>query len=267
MSAPSIQQPATGPSTGAVSTPNQTPSSKQFRGGIVTVIVGSTKEAFSIHKDLLVFYSDYFRAAFNGSFTEATEGRIELLDVQQDLFQDFHGWLYTRKLLEDLGWFRLVDLWIFGDRFQVPLLQNCVMDEIFAKEKRDARLLLYRLPLYWMSTVYVKTVDGSPLRKAIVELLAYHSVLEDEDGGIMTARKSHNFTIEMLQDLVKELNAARKNYGKAPKRDKCFFHVHGKGSSGDLDATSTFHIQHSASSIQYLMPHNVREQLLNSSHA
>ncbi|KAG9518825.1 hypothetical protein KCU93_g8297, partial [Aureobasidium melanogenum] len=267
MSAPFIQQPATGPSTGAVSTPNQTPSSKQFRGGFVTVIVGSTKEAFSIHKDLLVFYSDYFRAAFNGSFTEATEGRIELLDVQQDLFQDFHGWLYTRKLLEDLGWFRLVDFWIFGDRFQVPLLQNCVMDEIFAKEKRDARLLLYRLPLYWMSTVYVKTVDGSPLRKAIVELLAYHSVLEDEDGGIMTARKSHNFTIEMLQDLVKELNAARKNYGKAPKRDKCFFHVHGKGSSGDLDATSTFHIQHSASSIQYLMPHNVREQLLNSSHA
>ncbi|KAH0162775.1 hypothetical protein KCU67_g5805, partial [Aureobasidium melanogenum] len=259
MSAPSIQQPATGPSTGAVSTPNQTPSSEQFRGGFVTVIVGSTKEAFSIHKDLLVFYSDYFRAAFNGSFTEAAEGRIELLDVNQEVFQNFHAWLYTRKLPEDLWWNHLVHLWVFGDRFQVPLLQNCVMDEIFAKQKRD-----YGLPLHWMWHAYKGTVDGSPLRKAVVELLAYHSVLEDEDGGIMTARKSHNFTIEMLQDLVKELNAARKNkvrYGKIPKRDKCYFHVHGKAAETLMpQALSTFSIQH-------LMPHNVREQLLNSSPA
>ncbi|KAG9653090.1 hypothetical protein KCU95_g1301, partial [Aureobasidium melanogenum] len=258
MSAPSAQQPATGPSTGAVSTPNQTPSSKEFRGKLVTIIVGSAKEAFSIHKDLLVFYSDYFRAAFNGSFTEATEGRVELLDVEQEVFQNFHAWLYTRKLLEPLGWCLLVDLWVFGDRFQVPLLQNCVMDEIFAKQKRDAEL-----PLYWMWTAYAYTVDGSPLRKAIIELLAYHSVLEDEVDGIMTSENSSHFTVEMLQDLVKELNAARKNkvrYGKPPKRDECFFHVHGKGSSRDLDATSAFYIQH-------FMPHNIREQLLDSSHA
>ncbi|KAH0342078.1 hypothetical protein KCU81_g5959, partial [Aureobasidium melanogenum] len=227
MPAPSTRQSATGPSTGAVSTPDQTPSSKQFRGKLVTIIVGSTREAFSIHKDLLVFYSDYFRAAFNGSFTEAAEGKIELLDVDQEVFQNFHAWLYTRKLTEPLSWKLLVHLWVFGDRFQVPLLQNCVMDEIFAKEKRDAEL-----PLCLMKVAYENTVNGSPLRKAAIELLTFYFKIGDDVDGIMTADNRKHFTVEMLQDVIKELDAARKNrvrYGKPPKRDQCFFHVHGKG--------------------------------------
>lgn len=173
-----------------------------------------------------MFYSDYFRAAFNGSFTEATEGRIELRDVDLEVFENFHAWLYTRKIPESLRWLQLVRLWVFGDRFQVPLLQNCVMNEIFDKEQEEAKL-----PLNWMWSAYEYTVDGSPLRKATIELLAYHSVLEDTDDGIMTPNNSWLFTVDMLQDLVKELNAARKSklgYGKKPKRDKCFFHVHGK---------------------------------------
>lgn len=46
----------------------------------MTVEVGPDKTAFKIHKDLLVFYSDYFRGAFNGSFQEAVEGKLSLPD-------------------------------------------------------------------------------------------------------------------------------------------------------------------------------------------
>ncbi|KAG9578488.1 hypothetical protein KCU77_g7878, partial [Aureobasidium melanogenum] len=89
---------ATGPSKGAASIPTKFPSRKDFQG-LVTVVVGPSKKEFAIHKDLLSFYSDYFRAAFNGSFVEATDKKIELNDVNQEVFENFHAWLYTRKLV------------------------------------------------------------------------------------------------------------------------------------------------------------------------
>jgi hypothetical protein len=77
-------------------------------------VVSQSKQDFTIHKDLLVFYSDYFRAAFNGSFVEATDKKIDLFDVDQKVFEHFHAWIYTRKLASDndelLSWRDLFDL-------------------------------------------------------------------------------------------------------------------------------------------------------------
>lgn len=177
-----------------------------------------------------MFYSDYFRAAFNGSFAEATQKRITLVDVDEEVFEQFNTWLYMRKLASDddepLNWHALINLWVFGDRFQVPMLQNCVMDEFFAKQKGE-RMVQLRMA----KRVYDETVSGSLLRKAVIEHLAYDAVLDDGKESIMTADCRHCYDVEMLQDLVKELDAARKNktpYNKTPKRDKCFFHVHRK---------------------------------------
>ncbi|KAG9747963.1 hypothetical protein KCU73_g7214, partial [Aureobasidium melanogenum] len=220
---------AAGPSRGAVSTPNKTPSIKHYRG-MVTLVIGSSKKDFTVHKDLLIFYSDYFRAAFNGSFSESTASKIELLDVKKKVFENFHTWLYMRKLSteddEALDFRPLVDLWIFGDRFQVPMLQNCVMDEIVARQRRgdssDVSLL---------KVAYDNTVDNSPLRKVLIEDLAYDAILGHEEESVMNPEYRKLYTVEQLQDLVKELYTARENktpYGKWPKRDKCYFHVHGK---------------------------------------
>jgi hypothetical protein len=178
----------------------------------------------------LIFYSDYFRAAFNGSFIEAIDKKINLLDTDQKVFEHFYAWLYTRKLAskddEPLIWDDLVDLWVFGDRFQVPLLQNSVVDESFVKEKREDSF-----DLRMIKPVYEKTVDGSLLRKVMIEFVAHGMCLLDPDTGAMAAVYHHNFTVEILSDLVKELETSRLNkvpFGKTPKRDKCFFHVHGK---------------------------------------
>lgn len=177
------------------------------------------------------FYSDYYRAAFNGNFSESTTSKIELLDVKEGVFEDFHTWLYMRKLVSDsdepLGCDHLVDLWIFGDRFQMPMLQNCVMDELVAKCKRGDK---FRLGL--MKVAYKNTVDGSPLRKVMIERLAYKTCIGDGKYSRMGADFRKYFTVEILQDLVKELDASRKRRripsGQCPKRDKCYFHVHGK---------------------------------------
>lgn len=176
-----------------------------------------------------MFYSDYFRAAFNGSFVEAAEKKIELLDIEANIFEEFHAWLYTCKLASEdskrLEMLDLVNLWIFGDRFQVPMLQNHVIDEIFIKEKSEKRLdpCVFKV-------AYEKTVEGSLLRKALIEILAYRLDIGDDNCTSFMADRWHAFfTVEILADLVKELNSARVNkvaYCRAPKRDKCFFHVH-----------------------------------------
>ncbi|THW70166.1 hypothetical protein D6D19_07996 [Aureobasidium pullulans] len=233
MSTPLKNPVTSAPSKGAVSTPDKLPSSKHFKG-LVTIIVGRSEKHFTVHKELLIFYSDYFRAAFNGSFVEAAESKIELLDVAQEVFEHFHAWLYTRRLVSEdekpLMWLSLAALWVFGDRFQVPMLQNCVADELFAKRERDNRF-----PLGLIKYVNGVTPVGSPLRRITVNIIIHRmgSLGEPDNpkSGILTPENRHFWTIEILEDLLREADAARHNKlapNKLPKRDKCFFHVHGK---------------------------------------
>ncbi|KAI4729854.1 hypothetical protein E4T49_02314 [Aureobasidium sp. EXF-10728] len=235
---------STGPSKGAASTLDKIPSRpyaaatgsslrtthrKHFQG-LVTIVVGTSKKEFAVHKDLLVFYSDYFRAAFDGSFVEAIDKKIELHDVEKDVFENFYGWLYTRKLVSEddkvLGWFALQELWVFGDRFQAPVLQNQVIDEIIDKRERENGF-----DLGILKSAYASTHVKSPLRNALVNIMAHRMVIEDEDKSILADKYLEKFTPEILRDVLREVYATYRckpfTY-TMPKRDKCFFHVHGK---------------------------------------
>ena len=191
----------------------------------MTIIVGKEKKAYHLHKDLLCFYSDYFRAALNGKFKEATERKLELPDVDTSLFDTFQVWLYTRDLegpddTHELFLF-LADMWILGDQHQIPLLQNQVMDEMFAKN------LELKLFTFWVvPRVYERTVEGSLLRKAVIEIVAWKVNFDTFSPS------RQGWTIEPLSDLVLAIHETRLSkefvWPGLPKRDKCFFHVHGK---------------------------------------
>ncbi|KAG9673264.1 hypothetical protein KCU95_g16838, partial [Aureobasidium melanogenum] len=127
----------------AMSVEAKTPPNNCFRG-IVTVEVGPQKQAFSIHKDVLCFYSDYFRGASEGSFKEAVDGKIWLEKEDPAIFDIFNAFLYNRKLQDakglvgpSLSFRTLVDLWIFGDKFVVPLLQNITIDSLQQKSDQE----------------------------------------------------------------------------------------------------------------------------------
>ncbi|KAL2027397.1 hypothetical protein VTO58DRAFT_111488 [Aureobasidium pullulans] len=230
MATPPKHQSASSPSTGAVSTPNKWPSTEHYNG-IVTVVVGSKKKSYSLHKGLLCFYSDYFRAAFNGSFKEATDGKIELMDVEPEVFDIFQVWLYSRRLQAPadsvLYFSTLGQLWVFGDKHQIPLLQNEVMDEIFAKE---AKLKVFHTKL--VNLAYEHTPVGSPLRKAVIEIIGHSMRLQEDDGGAFQLSCQSNWSVESLIDVVRVLDKIRKEnklvFPAMPVRDNCFFHVHGK---------------------------------------
>ncbi|KEQ81747.1 hypothetical protein M438DRAFT_367628 [Aureobasidium pullulans EXF-150] len=167
----------------AVSTPNRLPSKKHYKNTVV-LSVGPSKQEFTVHKELLCFYSDFFRAAFNGSFKEATEGRIELPDAQVDVFESFQVWLYSRSLLntEDLqdqpdyqkypSFSALARLWVFGDKYQIPLLQNCVIDSILEKQKQSNRFNTCIVRI-----AYQDTIQESPLRRLAIDISVFRMTL------------------------------------------------------------------------------------------
>jgi hypothetical protein len=47
------------------------------------VVAGDENKAYSLHIDLLCFYSDYSRAALKGSSKEATEHKIEISPISR----------------------------------------------------------------------------------------------------------------------------------------------------------------------------------------
>ncbi|KAI4847774.1 hypothetical protein E4T44_04323 [Aureobasidium sp. EXF-8845] len=200
---------------------------------IVSVEVGTQKKAFLIHKDLLIFYSDYFRAAFNGSFSEATERKISLSDERVDVFSVVNQFVYTRQLSHqldsDLQWEVLFRTWLFGNKYLMPSLQNKVMSVLFAKNKKTNVV-----PTLWLKLTYDNTLPGSPLRSFIVDFTAYKLDITIPEFGKLWPH-------EALIDLLKVVGAKSKEdigsytLPEANNR-KCYYHIHADGEDCDTKA-------------------------------
>lgn len=181
-----------------------------------------------IHKDLLCFYSDYFRGALNGSFKEAIEGKISLPDANADLFYIVNGFLYTRELRQqnnrmnsDIDLVTLGQLWIFGDRYLMPFLQNTTMDAYIKRASMMNMVFSPRL----MVRKYEETSKGSQLRKFLVDWQAHRST--------QSKWRLENWPQEALADLALVLSSMKPEHrgiNKLPDdRDKCYYHVHAEG--------------------------------------
>ncbi|KAG9583452.1 hypothetical protein KCU77_g11236, partial [Aureobasidium melanogenum] len=212
----------------AVSVPGRRPLSEHF-GTVVTITVGPQKKAFVIHKDVLCFCSDYFRAAFNGSFKEAIEGKLSLPDEDADLFYIVNGFVYTRQLRQEdrqtgpqLSHRTLGQLWAFGDRYLMPALQNTAMDACIK------RISLSNNGWFTgesMEREYGQTSEGSPLRRFLVDWQAHKSEQSKERLG--------QWPQEALVDLATTLSSMKSEHrgiNKLPDdRGKCYYHVHAEG--------------------------------------
>ncbi|KAI2485594.1 BTB domain containing protein [Pyrenophora tritici-repentis] len=63
-----------------------------------TVIVGPEKISFTVHLDLLVYHSPFFRAALTGNFKEATTKTVLLPTEKSETFEFCVHWLYNNRL-------------------------------------------------------------------------------------------------------------------------------------------------------------------------
>ncbi|CAN9306467.1 unnamed protein product [Alternaria sp. RS040] len=112
------------------------------------VVVGPEALSFTVHLDLLIHHSPFFRAALTGSFKEADEKLVTLPDTASNTFELFVHWLYYQRLpietdsSELLALYRdaeddevlyenLVSLYIFCDKYYVPGLKRECLDTLF----------------------------------------------------------------------------------------------------------------------------------------
>ncbi|KAJ4378442.1 hypothetical protein N0V86_006145 [Didymella sp. IMI 355093] len=115
---------------------------------LATVIVGSDEVSFTVHEQLLTFYSPFFRAALKGGFAEATRGEVRLKDVNEETFELFVHWLYHQRFPNKTDdpeflklWYHLdsttvdagalVDLHVFAEEYDVPNLKRQSIDSLF----------------------------------------------------------------------------------------------------------------------------------------
>ncbi|KAF2035344.1 hypothetical protein EK21DRAFT_47537, partial [Setomelanomma holmii] len=154
-----------------------------------TVIVGYEKKTFTIHKDLLIHYSDFFRAALAGQFREVHENTVKLPEDEPLYFEIFVHWLYYQRFLhKDMGddadllaqltmedgavdADTFIYLYVFADKYKVSqFLHESITGMLFAiNDHRNASL-----PGPVAINDALSSLDvTSPMCRLIVELIAY----------------------------------------------------------------------------------------------
>ncbi len=117
---------------------------------LVTFLVGPDPAPveFLVHKEVVCHHSRVLAAAFNGNFTEGQTQTYRLQDTTERAFRLLVQWIYSQKLnllqtsLERVASLvgdrtakadddcSLVELWELADKFEMPLLQNHVIDSM-----------------------------------------------------------------------------------------------------------------------------------------
>ncbi|KAL8751310.1 MAG: hypothetical protein Q9184_006112 [Pyrenodesmia sp. 2 TL-2023] len=156
-----------------------------FRGEVVTVLVGPEKEAFHVHKTLLMSKSAFFRGAFECGFKEAINKTLTLDEDDPDCFSRYILWVYN-QVLEPIRSSRVIceaergrmmlerycKLFILADKLGSEPLQNLCIDLVHEyasnhgsrKDHLDATIVNY---------VWDNTMEGSPLRAILIDLTAW----------------------------------------------------------------------------------------------
>lgn len=177
----------------------------QPNDSLVYIHVGSDtdsdrqREVFTVHKNLLCARSDYFKAAFTGTFTEAREGRITLEDEDPDTFRRFWSWLYTGNFYQELETFVLwcwaLDLYIFAEKRFIPDLQNAVMDAMLDSSRN---WIGWMSPEMEIPRVWSKVSEGSPLRAYLVDCFLEVGELDREFDGNTVDLYPVNFLVAIV---------------------------------------------------------------------
>lgn len=201
---------------------------------VVTVYVGPEKNPFYIHKTLLSSKSTYFRAAFEGSFKEATEKSLYLADDDPHCFAFYVLWIYNQPLehvsdtVDEKPSPSLDDycrLYVLADKLGSEPLQNHVIDIIH--ERADSEYCGPQLVPDTINYVWAHTLPSSQLRAILVDIMAWQTYIDMlPDLG----KADPEFLFEVLKICSRRL-PHRFNDEVAPfDKDKCeTYHSHRDG--------------------------------------
>ena len=201
-------------------------------GDTVQINVGKTEDqkSFTIHKGILCFYSGYFRTVLDSKFVEGQTNKIDLTEEEARTFRYFVIWLYRGSFHRNTTWTftQMIKLWVFGDRREIPLLQNHVLDEI-----RDNVVKQGISPsVTQVDFVYNNTTSDSALRRFVIDV-AHRRM---SPSTVLPPYVEHQWNKEALYDMLKavwtqwEAGTVKKFCQVDVARwDLCSYHVHQEG--------------------------------------
>ena len=215
--------------------------------------MGEVREKFLFHKSLLCDLAPFFRAALEGSFKEATEAMIPMPEEDPETVQRFHVWAYTGCIMAEdediktIEWEALIQLYIFGEKYGLPDLQNLAIDSLVTKghilERTPIEQLHLIYPIEQLHLIYNNTISTSPLRRWVIDSAAQKGLLDDWFTSEDLEARSKNYPLLFMMDLAREQYRLAK--AKTKRHDwgalGCTFHVHPSrtmGSKQDLAKTT-----------------------------
>ena len=179
--------------------------------GFATLIVGSKQHRFSIPSDILIAISHYFETALTRGFREDHSQTITWEDQSPALAERFQRWIYSYSILtssetiEEIGWALLLDMYIFGEMYDVPSLQNTVIDAYIDKGEETEQF-----PASWLHKIYEITPRRCMLRKFLLDAASASRL----KAWFNTEEKRAAYPREFLFDLI-----IKETDGKKPNRD------------------------------------------------
>jgi len=172
--------------------------------------------SYYVHKDLLCWYSLYFKKALRGSFKEADDKVMHLDDA--DVAGIFVNWLYTQSLPEEddariqdcnRGWTSLLtETYIFGDRYDVPELRKHAMDSLHYAFGDPGDSLLPTYPV--IIKAFSNLPPTAPMCQFFIDIYARRWHKDEDNEEEITARADlpKDFLAGLMikmADVVKEL--------------------------------------------------------------
>lgn len=204
----------------------------------ITVKVGDDLKEFSVHHGLICHFSAFFRGAMRSHCREAQTRTFELPKVEVPTFESFSAWLYTRQLRgnteEDSSTsgirLRLAKLWVFGDTYGIPDLQNAALGAL--RQSLNSRNTMPAPTV--IAYVYDNTNANASIRKLLLDL-----VLETKDfQQVFDPAKDKDREVlwdgQFCQDLLfqyasrygDKVRDLKKTEDAWKSRDECDYHVH-----------------------------------------
>ncbi|KAF2499052.1 hypothetical protein BU16DRAFT_261064 [Lophium mytilinum] len=210
---------------------------------IVTLKVGPDATPYNVHLELLCGCSEYFRGLFKGAFKEAEE-RTTTVETNVKTMQILMKWLYTQELETQrtsnsskpawhLSSAELLDLYAFGDRYEVPELRNVAMRYI---QIQYGHRTAQSLSTSYIHRAFEKLPASSTLCRWLIQYFAhYWNPAKDNDDDIAAYdNMPHEFLLGvavisrrrflLLQATNKE--SLIPTAGGEFNEDPCHFHEH-----------------------------------------
>jgi hypothetical protein len=194
----------------------------------VDIQVGANKCNFTVHRDLLNFYSSYFQSALGGSCKESEENLIILPEDDPDVFELFVHWLYAQRFRQtDVTGLKtsrnMARLYVFADMRGVLGLKDIVITG-FVQHLKKGTLPVKHSLLREIPYIYANTAEKSLLRKLVVDYIAYDTAQEIKLGGF-----KEYLTAEFLLEVTLKMKESPKLLHAPYKINTCTYHEHETG--------------------------------------